>query len=225
LSSLTGCPSYARESRFDRTRPKCLAGVESVLSAIFVDRPRLAIVVAIVMTIAGGLALLAIPFAQYPDIVPPQVTVTTLYPGASSAVVDGTVAQPIEAQLVGVDKMMYMKSVSGDDGSYTLTISFSGPIQIPTPSMSTIAYRSPSPAYRRRFNAKASPSRSSHLRSWEPLPFTRRSTATILCFFPTTSPSTCSTGSRAHPASARPCYGARRTMRCAPGFGPTVLRD
>jgi multidrug efflux pump subunit AcrB len=95
-----------------------------VLSAIFVDRPRLAIVVAIVMTVAGGLALLAIPFAQYPDIVPPQVTVTTLYPGASSAVVDGTVAQPIEAQLVGVDKMMYMKSVSGDDGSYTLTISF-----------------------------------------------------------------------------------------------------
>ena len=95
-----------------------------MLSAIFVDRPRLAIVVAIVMTIAGGLALLAIPFAQYPDIVPPQVTVTTLYPGASSSVVDGTVAQPIEAQLVGVDKMMYMKSVSGDDGSYTLTISF-----------------------------------------------------------------------------------------------------
>jgi multidrug efflux pump subunit AcrB len=50
--------------------------------------------------------------------------VTTVYPGASSAVVDGTVAQPIEAQLVGVDKMMYMKSVSGDDGSYTLTASF-----------------------------------------------------------------------------------------------------
>src|ERR1700719_3849822 len=76
------------------------------------------------MTIAGGLALLAIPFAQYPDIVPPQVSVTTLYPGASSAVVDGTVAQPIEAQLVGVDKMIYMKSTSGDDGSYTLTVSF-----------------------------------------------------------------------------------------------------
>jgi hydrophobe/amphiphile efflux-1 (HAE1) family protein len=95
-----------------------------VLSAIFVDRPRLAIVIAIVTTIAGALALLAIPFAQYPDIVPPQVSVTTVYPGASSAVVDGTVAQPIEAQLVGVDKMMYMKSVSGDDGSYTLTASF-----------------------------------------------------------------------------------------------------
>src|ERR1700678_1767474 len=95
-----------------------------MLSAIFVDRPRLAIVIAIVTTIAGVLALLAIPFAQYPDIVPPQVSVTTVYPGAASAVVDGTVAQPIEAQLVGVDKMMYMKSVSGDDGSYTLTASF-----------------------------------------------------------------------------------------------------
>jgi len=95
-----------------------------MLSAIFVDRPRLAIVIAIVITIAGALALVAIPFAQYPDIVPPQVSVTTVYPGASSAVVDGTVAQPIEAQLVGVDKMMYMKSVSGDDGSYTLTASF-----------------------------------------------------------------------------------------------------
>src|SRR6266404_1031034 len=95
-----------------------------MLSAIFVDRPRLAIVIAIVTTIAGALALMAIPFAQYPDIVPPQVSVTTVYPGASSAVVDGTVAQPIEAQLVGVDKMMYMKSVSGDDGSYTLTASF-----------------------------------------------------------------------------------------------------
>jgi len=95
-----------------------------MLSAMFVDRPRLAIVIAVVTTIAGALALMTIPFAQYPDIVPPQVSVTTVYPGAGSAVVDGTVAQPIEAQLVGVDKMMYMKSVSGDDGSYSLTASF-----------------------------------------------------------------------------------------------------
>ncbi|MGA0596123.1 efflux RND transporter permease subunit [Enterovirga sp. CN4-39] len=95
-----------------------------MLSAIFVDRPRLAIVIAIVMTIAGLLAMMAIPLAQYPDIVPPQVSVTTNYPGASAAVVDGTVAQPIESQVIGVDKMIYMKSVSGDDGSYTLTASF-----------------------------------------------------------------------------------------------------
>ena len=95
-----------------------------MLSAIFVDRPRLAIVIAIVTTIAGLLALYAIPFAQYPDIVPPQVSVSTRYPGASAAVVDATIAQPIEAQVVGVDKMIYMKSVSGDDGSYTLQASF-----------------------------------------------------------------------------------------------------
>ena len=95
-----------------------------MLSSIFVDRPRLAIVIAIVTTLAGALSLLFIPVAQYPDIVPPQVSVTTSYPGASAAIVDATIAQPIEAQVVGVDKMIYMKSVSGNDGSYTLTASF-----------------------------------------------------------------------------------------------------
>ncbi len=95
-----------------------------MLSSIFVDRPRLAIVIAIVTTIAGALSLLFIPVAQYPDVVPPQVSVTTNYPGASAAIVDATIAQPIEAQVIGVDKMIYMKSVSGNDGSYTLTASF-----------------------------------------------------------------------------------------------------
>ena len=98
-----------------------------MLSALFVDRPRLAIVIAIVTTIAGALALYSIPIAQYPDIVPPQVSVTTTFPGASAAVVDSTIAQPIEAQMVGVDKLIYMKSVSGDDGSYTLTASLEAP--------------------------------------------------------------------------------------------------
>ena len=95
-----------------------------MLSSIFVDRPRLAIVIAIVTTLAGALSLLFIPIAQYPDIVPPQVSVTTNYPGASAAIVDATIAQPIEAQVVGVDRMIYMKSVSGNDGSYSLTVSF-----------------------------------------------------------------------------------------------------
>jgi hydrophobe/amphiphile efflux-1 (HAE1) family protein len=95
-----------------------------MISALFVDRPRLAIVISVVLTIAGLLSLLAMPIAQYPDIVPPQVSVTTFYPGANASVVDATVAQPIEAKVVGVDKMIYMKSVSGDDGSYTLTASF-----------------------------------------------------------------------------------------------------
>ncbi len=95
-----------------------------MFSAIFVDRPRLAIVIAIVITLAGALALTAIPLSQFPDIVPPQVQVTANYPGASAAVVEQSVAQPIEAQMVGVDKMLYMKSTSGNDGSYTLTVSF-----------------------------------------------------------------------------------------------------
>jgi hydrophobe/amphiphile efflux-1 (HAE1) family protein len=95
-----------------------------VFSTIFIDRPRLATVIAIITTIAGLLSLLAIPIAQYPDIVPPQVSVTTTYPGASAAVVEATIAQPIESQVVGVDKMIYMKSVSGNDGSYSLKASF-----------------------------------------------------------------------------------------------------
>jgi hydrophobe/amphiphile efflux-1 (HAE1) family protein len=95
-----------------------------MISAIFVDRPRLAVVIAIVITIAGLLALARIPVAQFPDIVPPQVQVTATYPGASASVVESSVAQPIEAQVVGVDKMIYMKSTSGNDGSYNLTVSF-----------------------------------------------------------------------------------------------------
>ncbi|MBN8874961.1 MAG: efflux RND transporter permease subunit [Rhodospirillales bacterium] len=95
-----------------------------MISAVFVDRPRLAIVIAILMTLAGVLSLERIPVAQFPDIVPPQVSVATTYPGASAAVVEATVAQPLEAQIVGVDKMIYMKSNSGNDGSYGLTVTF-----------------------------------------------------------------------------------------------------
>jgi hydrophobic/amphiphilic exporter-1 (mainly G- bacteria), HAE1 family len=95
-----------------------------MISAIFVDRPRLAVVIAVVITIAGLLALTRIPVAQFPDIVPPQVQVSAVYPGASAAVVEESVAQPIEAQVVGVDKMIYMKSTSANDGSYSLTVSF-----------------------------------------------------------------------------------------------------
>src|ERR1700726_4411235 len=95
-----------------------------MISAIFVDRPRLAVVIAVVITIAGLLALTRIPVAQFPDIVPPQVQVAAVYPGASAAVVEESIAQPIEAQVVGVDKMIYMKSTSANDGSYSLTVSF-----------------------------------------------------------------------------------------------------
>ncbi|MGE0715781.1 MAG: efflux RND transporter permease subunit, partial [Alphaproteobacteria bacterium] len=95
-----------------------------MISDVFVDRPRFAVVIAIVTVIAGLLALTRIPVAQYPDIVPPQVAVTARYPGASAAVIEQTVGQPLESQVVGVDKMIYMKSLSAADGTYTLTVSF-----------------------------------------------------------------------------------------------------
>ncbi len=95
-----------------------------MISALFIRRPRLAIVIAIIMVMAGGIAMTRIPVAQLPDIVPPQVTVSTTYPGASASTVETAVAQPIEAKVIGVDKMIYMKSNSGDDGSYGLTVSF-----------------------------------------------------------------------------------------------------
>ncbi|ACM38762.1 MULTISPECIES: efflux RND transporter permease subunit [Rhizobium/Agrobacterium group] len=95
-----------------------------MFSNIFIDRPRMAIVIAIVLTIAGGLALTRISVSQLPDIVPPQVQVTASYPGASAEVLEQTVAQPIESKVIGVDKALYMKSTSGNDGSYSLTVSF-----------------------------------------------------------------------------------------------------
>jgi hydrophobe/amphiphile efflux-1 (HAE1) family protein len=95
-----------------------------MISAVFVDRPRLAVVMAIVITLAGLIAATRIPVAQFPDIVPPQVQDSTSFPGASAAVVAAVVAQPLEAAINGVDQMLYMQSNSGNDGSYSLTVSF-----------------------------------------------------------------------------------------------------
>jgi hydrophobe/amphiphile efflux-1 (HAE1) family protein len=95
-----------------------------MISSVFIHRPRLAIVISIVISIAGVIALRALPVAQFPEIVPPQVQVSTVYPGASAAAVEESVAQVIEAQVNGVDRMIYMKSTSGGDGSYVLNVTF-----------------------------------------------------------------------------------------------------
>src|SRR6185503_7306067 len=94
------------------------------ISSVFIRRPRLAFVISAVITIVGLTALSALPVAQFPDIVPPQVRVSTFYPGASAQAVEESVAQVIEAQVNGVERMIYMKSISGGDGSYSLTVSF-----------------------------------------------------------------------------------------------------
>jgi len=95
-----------------------------MISKFFIERPVLANVLAIVLVLIGGVSLFTLPVSQYPNVVPPTVQVTTRYPGASAQTVVDTVALPIEMQVNGVDRMLYMESTSASDGSYTLTVTF-----------------------------------------------------------------------------------------------------
>jgi multidrug efflux pump len=95
-----------------------------MISRFFIDRPIFASVVSIVFTLIGAIALFYLPIAQYPRITPPGISVTINYPGASAKVVADTVAAPIEQQVNGVPGMLYMSSQMGNDGSYTLTVTF-----------------------------------------------------------------------------------------------------
>ncbi len=95
-----------------------------MLSGFFIDRPKFALVISIVFLLAGGISINLIPVAEFPDITPPQVQVTTSYPGANANVVEQSVAAPIEAQVNGVDGMLYMSSTSSNSGSYELTVTF-----------------------------------------------------------------------------------------------------
>src|SRR6202011_2139567 len=95
-----------------------------MLAGFFIDRPVLAWVISIVIVLMGLIASGLLPIAQYPDITPPTVRVTTNYPGANAQVVGDTVAAPIEQQVVGVEGMLYMSSQSNNDGSYTLDVIF-----------------------------------------------------------------------------------------------------
>jgi HAE1 family hydrophobic/amphiphilic exporter-1 len=95
-----------------------------MFSKFFIERPVLSNVIAILMILIGGVCLFNLAVAQYPDVVPPTVQVTTRYPGASAKTVTDTVALPIEQQVNGVEGMLYMQSYSGADGTYTLTVTF-----------------------------------------------------------------------------------------------------
>ena len=95
-----------------------------MISRFFINRPIFASVISIVMTLIGAIAMFSLPIAQYPRIAPPGVSISINYPGASAKVVADTVAAPIEQQVNGVPGMLYMSSQSGNDGSYSLTVTF-----------------------------------------------------------------------------------------------------
>ena len=94
------------------------------MASFFIDRPVLAAVISIVITLGGLVAMKSTPVAQYPDVAPPTVQVTAVYPGATAEVIANTVAAPIEAQVNGVDDMSYMLSTSSSTGNMTLTVTF-----------------------------------------------------------------------------------------------------
>src|SRR5271167_1686825 len=95
-----------------------------MISHFFIDRPIFASVLSILITLAGAVAVFTLPIAQYPDVTPPTVLVTALYPGANAQTVRDTVAAPIEEQVSGVEGMMYMSSRSTNDGAYNLVATF-----------------------------------------------------------------------------------------------------
>ena len=90
----------------------------------FVDRPVFSTVISVVIVLAGGIAVFTLPVAQYPEVTPPTVQVTALYPGANAETVRDTIAAPIEEQVSGVEGMLYMSSQSTNDGAYKLTVTF-----------------------------------------------------------------------------------------------------
>src|SRR5258706_5799800 len=92
--------------------------------SFFVDRRVLSTVIALVMVVTGALAAFGLQIAQYPQVIPPQVTVTAALPGANAEVVSQSVAAAIEQQVNGSQDMLYMSSKSGNDGSYSLTVTF-----------------------------------------------------------------------------------------------------
>ena len=95
-----------------------------MISQLFINRPKLAIVISLVLMLAGAIAIPNLPVAEYPEISPPQVTVSTVYTGASAEVIADTVAAPIEAEINGLEHLLYYSSNSTNSGTYQLSIVF-----------------------------------------------------------------------------------------------------
>lgn len=95
-----------------------------MISRFFIDRPIFAAVISILLVLAGVVAMISLPIEQYPNITPPQIQVSTVYPGANAKTVSDTVAAPIENQVIGVENMIYMYSQSSATGNYVLSVFF-----------------------------------------------------------------------------------------------------
>src|SRR5271170_6117472 len=94
------------------------------MSKFFINRPIVAMVIAILMVIVGTVSILSLPSAQFPNIVPPEIQVNATYPGADAETIEQSVATPIEQQMSGVDNMNYMFSTNANNGQMTLTVNF-----------------------------------------------------------------------------------------------------
>lgn len=94
------------------------------MAAFFIERPIFAWVIAIVIMLAGGLSLLTLPVAQYPEVAPPQVSISAVYPGASAKIIEDSVTQVIEQNMNGIDNLLYMSSSSSSAGQASITLTF-----------------------------------------------------------------------------------------------------
>ena len=195
------------------------------MSKFFINRPIVAMVIAIFFVIAGAVMVFRLPVAQFPEIVPPKIQTTATYTGADALTVEQSVATPIEEQVNGAKNMIYMQSINGDDGTMTLQVSFEVGTDVDLDQVQV---------QNRLSQATSSlPARGQQLRPHDAADgrnsaagvrdHARRIGPGTRLSSPTTSRSISRTNSPAFPESARSRFSAHRTMRCGYGWRPISL--